>query len=449
MTGTATSVAHASSSPDNARYLHISTVVLQRIFAHYGPPDFAIRLWDGSYPIAPAEGKPRFTLAIKHPGALRRMFLLPSELHLGEAFIFDDFDIEGDIIAATGLLDYFERAALSTRDLVELAYLLLKLPPSSQAETIRPGLRPKGRLHSLRRDRQAVQFHYDVSNDFYALWLDERMVYSCAYFKTGEEDIHTAQLQKMEHICRKLRLKPGERLLDIGCGWGGLAIYAAQHYGVDVTGITLSEKQVALARQRIAEAGVADRCRVLLQDYREVPTDTPFDKLVSVGMFEHVGAKLLPLYFAKAWALLKPGGLFLNHGIGSMSSHVPRSGLLSRLLMRRNSFMNRYVFPDGELVDIHETLRVAEGAGFEVRDVEALREHYALTLRHWVNRLEAHHDQALQYVDEPTYRVWRLFMAASSYGFSRSRINVYQALLSKNDEQGASGHPWTRADLYG
>lgn len=449
MTGTATSVSRALSPRDHARYLHVSAAVLQRIFARYGPTDFAVRLWDGTYPIAPAEGRPRFTLAIKHPGALRHMFLPPSELNLGEAFIFDDFDIEGDIIAATGLLDYFERAGLSIRDLMELTRLLLKLPRPSQAKTVRPGLRPKGRLHSLRRDRQAVQFHYDVSNDFYALWLDERMVYSCAYFKTGEEDIHTAQLQKMEHICRKLRLKPGERLLDIGCGWGGLAIYAAQRYGVDATGITLSEKQVALARQRIAEAGVADRCRVLLQDYREVPTEPPFDKLVSVGMFEHVGTKLLPLYFAKAWALLKPGGLFLNHGIGSMSSHVPRGSLLSRLLMRRNSFMNHYVFPDGELVDIHETLRAAEGVGFEVRDVEALREHYALTLRHWVSRLEARHDEALQYVDEPTYRVWRLFMAASSYGFSRSRINVYQALLSKNDGQGASGHPWTRADLYG
>lgn len=448
MADAATSVRRAFSPSDNARYLHISTAILQRLFANYKAPDFAIRLWDGTQPVAPAEGKPRFTLAIKHPGALRRMFLPPSELNLGEAFIFGDFDIEGDIIAATGLLDYFERVVFSPRDLIGLARLLFKLPASYHAETMRPGLRPKGRLHSLRRDRQAVQFHYDVSNDFYALWLDERMVYSCAYFRTGEEDIHTAQLQKMEHICRKLRLKPGERLLDIGCGWGGLAIYAAQHYGVDVTGITLSEKQVALARQRIAEAGVADRCRVLLLDYREVPNDPPFDKLVSVGMFEHVGAKLLPLYFAKAWALLKPGGLFLNHGIGSMSNHVPRSGLLGRLLMRRNSFMNRYVFPDGELVDIHETLRAAESVGFEVRDVEALREHYALTLRHWVSRLEAHHDQALQHVDEPTYRVWRLFMAASSYGFSRGRLNVYQALLSKDDGQGVSSHPWTRADLY-
>ncbi len=290
----------------------------------------------------------------------------------------------GDIIAATSLMDYFQTVHLPARTMLWLVGQLLALPRDVAAETIRPGLKPAGRLHSRRRDRQSVQFHYDVSNDFYALYLDELMVYSCAYFKTGEEDIHTAQRQKLEHICRKLQLKPGERLLDIGCGWGGLAIYAAQHYGVDVTGITLSEKQVALAQECIAQAGLSDRCRVLLQDYREVPTDQPFDKLVSVGMFEHVGAAKLPLYFAQAWKLLKPGGLFLNHGIASMTSHNPKPSLLGRWLYKMNSFMDRYVFPDGELVDINQTLRAAEGAGFEVRDVESLREHYALTLRHWV-----------------------------------------------------------------
>jgi cyclopropane-fatty-acyl-phospholipid synthase len=443
MADTHYSVSRALSHDDSAS-VQRSADILRRIFGHYERPDFAVRLWDGSQPITPETGTPRFTLIIRHPGALRRMFLPPSELNLGEAYIFDDFDIEGDIVAAASLTDYFPQMNLSTGDAAWLVGNLLRLPGPNAADTTRPGHQTGGRIHSRRRDRASVQYHYDVSNDFYSLFLDERLMYSCAYFKTGEEGIHTAQRQKIEHLCRKLQLEPGERLLDIGCGWGGLAIYAAQHYGVDVTGITLSENQARLAQERIAEAGVADRCRVLLQDYRDVPADRPYDKLISVGMFEHVGAAKLPLYFEKAWEILKPGGLFMNHGIAQEASHTPRQGPFAR----RNSFMNRYVFPDGELVDINQTLHAAEGVGFEVRDVESLREHYALTLRHWVSRLESNHEQALQFVDEPTYRVWRVYMAGCSYNFARGRINVYQALLSKNDAQGASHQPWTRAHLY-
>ncbi len=432
----------------SAAYVERSAAIIRRIFASYGPPDFSVRLWDGSEPIRPATGEPRFTLVFNHPAALRRMFLPPSERNLGEAFIFGDFEIEGDIIAATSLIDYFPSLRFSAGDVLWLVRKLRALPRDWEAETMRPGLRPSGVRHSKRRDLETVQFHYDVSNEFYQLWLDEWMNYSCAYFKTGQEDIHTAQQQKMEHICRKLRLQPGERLLDIGCGWGGLAIYAARHYGADVTGITLSERQVELARERIEEMGLTERCRVELMDYRDVPEDAPFDKLVSVGMFEHVGAAKLPLYFEKAWRLLKRGGLFLNHGIASMKAHFDQDGLLNRLLFKPSSFMQRYVFPDGELVDIHETLRAAEGVGFEVRDVESLREHYALTLRHWVNRLQASRGEALRHVDEPTYRVWRIYMAACSYSFASSRINVYQALLSRNDAGGVSGLPWTREHLY-
>ena len=448
MTDSTSSIDRALPRDAHAVHLERSRAILERMFASYGAPDFAVRLWDGSYPIQPADGKPRFTLALKHPAALRRMFLPPSEMNLGEAFIFNDFDIEGDTIAATKLMDYFLKINLTWGDALWLARQLLALPRNYTWETERPGLHPTGQAHSRSRDRETVQFHYDVSNEFYALWLDERMIYSCAYFKTGEENIHTAQLQKLEHICRKLRLKPGDRLLDIGCGWGGLVIHAAQQYGVEAVGITLSEKQVALANQRIAEAGLSDRCRVVLQDYREVPIDEPFDKLVSVGMFEHVGAAKLPVYFEQAFRLLKPGGLFLNHGIASVSAHNPKGSRLGGLLYGRDSFMQRYVFPDGELVDINQTLRAAEGIGFEVRDVESFREHYALTLRHWVQRLEENRDEALHYVDEPTHRVWRIYMAGCSYSFSRSRISVYQALLSKNRADGASGQPWTREHLY-
>jgi len=434
-------------SPSPAEYLARADSILKRIFAAYGRPDFAVRLWDGSYPIVPPDGRPRFTLAINHPGALRRMFLPPSELNLGEAFIFGDYDIEGDIIAAAGLMDYFPRLRLSVGEIAWLATQLLSLPRDFAADTTRPGLRPRGERHSRQRDRETVQYHYEVPSEFYALWLDRGMNYSCAYFQLGEEDLDVAQRQKLEHLCRKLQLQPGERLLDIGCGWGGLLIYAAQNYGVDATGITLSQRQMEWAQQRIAEAGLSQHCRVVLQDYRDVLTDRPFDKLVSVGMVEHVGAARLPDYFAQAWRLLKPGGLFLNHGIASLKSHQPPRTLGQRLF-QRDSFMQRYVFPDGELVDIHEMLRAAEGVGFEVRDVESLREHYALTLRHWVRRLEARHTEALKYVDEPTYRVWRLYMAGCSHSFARSRIGIYQALLSKNAAGGVSGLPWTRAHLY-
>jgi cyclopropane-fatty-acyl-phospholipid synthase len=429
-------------------YTERCAAILRRVFGGYGQIDFAVRLWDGSIPILPESGEPRFTLVVNHPAALRRMLLPPSEINLGEAFIFGDFDIEGDIFHATSLLDYFPQLDFTAGDLTWLVRNLLALPRDWQADTARPGLRPAGQAHSRRRDRETVQFHYDVSNDFYALWLDDLMVYSCAYFETGDEDIHTAQQQKLEHICRKLRLQPGERLLDIGCGWGGLLVYAAEHYGVDATGITLSANQVDYVERLIEERGLADHCRVRLVDYREVPEDNPFDKLVSVGMFEHVGRAKLLVYMEKARRLLKPGGLFLNHGIASMTGHYHEPGLIGRLILKPNSFMQRYVFPDGELVDISMSLEASEAAGFEVRDVESLREHYALTLRHWVRRLTERRAEALRYVDEPTFRVWRLYMAGSSYGFASSRINVYQALLSKSAAGGHSGLPWTRAHLY-
>ncbi|HIC89551.1 MAG TPA: class I SAM-dependent methyltransferase, partial [Anaerolineae bacterium] len=268
------------------------------------------------------------------------------------------------------------------------------------------------------------------------------LVYSCGYFPTGKEDLDTAQELKMDYICRKLQLKPGERLLDIGCGWGGLVIWAAKHYSVETLGITLSKEQYTLAQKRIKDAGLADRCHVELLDYREVSPAPPFDKLVSVGMFEHVGEDLLPTYFHKAWDLLRPGGLFLNHGIARQGEERKRP------FWAQDTFTNRYVFPDGELVPISTTLTHLEKAGFEVRDVESLREHYALTLRHWVDRLEERREEACRFVDDVTYRVWRLFMSTSSYGFATGRLNVYQVLASKNGPGGASGLPMSRAGWY-
>lgn len=409
--------------------------IIEAIFGGYQPRDFAVRLWDGTeWPSEP--GQPtRFTLVLRHPGALRAMFLPPSQIRLAEAYIYDDFDIEGDIEAIFSVADFLQRKDWGRAEMVALAGRLLSLP---RRDHVHAAAHLHGSVHSRLRDRQAISFHYDRSNDFYSLFLDQRMVYSCAYFQTPDDDLDTAQAHKLDYLCRKLRLQPGERLLDIGCGWGGLVIYAAQHYGVRAQGITLSEKQAQLANERIRAAGLADRCAVEVRDYREMDTPGAFDKLVSVGMFEHVGAALLPEYFRQAYRLLKPGGVFMNHGIALSADNPPIKG---------DSFIARYVFPDGELVPINTTLHAAEGAHFEVRDVESLREHYALTLHHWVRNLEANADAARHLTDDITYRIWRLYMSGCIYGFMTRQVNLYQTLLVKSGK-GLSGLPLTRADWY-
>jgi len=420
------------------RAAELTLHLLRKSFEGKTVQNVGFRLWDGKrWP----DDQPRpATLVLNHPGALRSMFLPGTEVGLGEAYIYDDFDVEGDLEAVFGLAEELIQDALGIRAKLRAARELLKLPPGTGRN---PGHRGpaqlKGKSHSVERDRRAVTYHYDVSNDFYSLWLDRRMVYSSAYFESPDDDLDRAQENKLDYICRKLRLRPGQRLLDIGCGWGGLVIYAAKHFGTEATGITLSQPQADLANTRIAEAGLADRCRVRVRDYRAVDEPGRYDALVSVGMFEHVGVKLLPEYFSRAWELLKPGGVLLNHGIARRAGEK---------LSKGRSFSDAYVFPDGELTPISTSLRAAEESGFEVRDVESLREHYAMTLRNWVRRLEEHHDQALQYVDEPTYRVWRLFMSGSAHSFKVGRLNVYQALLIRQGQTGLSGQPLTRRDWY-
>jgi cyclopropane-fatty-acyl-phospholipid synthase len=300
------------------------------------------------------------------------------------------------------------------------------------------------------RDAAAIQFHYDVGNSFYKLWLDKRMVYSCAYFRSPDDSLDVAQEAKLDLICRKLRLKPGERFLDIGCGWGGLIMYASEHYGVDATGITLSENQATFAQERIEKAGLADRCRVAIRDYRTLTAGDGYDKIASVGMIEHVGISHLPVYFESAYRALKPGGLFLNHGIVSLGEARPRSARerVFRKFWKADAFIDKYVFPDGKLTATDDVISAAEASGFEVRDVESLREHYAMTLRHWVGSLEEKSHEALSLVGNHTFRVWRLYMAASANAFSRAAINIVQTLLAKPDERGHSNIPLTRDDLY-
>lgn len=438
-------------SASDAR-IEIAQAVLEELF---GPPEqraWAVRFWDG-YTEAP-ERSPQFTLLLRRPGALRRMFLPPSEVALGEAYLRDDFDLEGSVEAATRLADMVAARLHSPGRLVRLVRLLIQLPtddlPASPDAPRQSAFRSGGSLHSRRRDALAVRYHYDVGNEFYALWLDARMVYSCAYFQREDDDLETAQKAKLEHICRKLRLKPGERLLDIGCGWGGLVQYAAARYGVQALGITLSERQAALARSRIVAAGLSERCQIEVRDYRDLTNEAPFDKVVSVGMFEHVGRAQLPAYFAAAYRLTRPGGLFLNHGIAAPASEVlaPRQGWLMARLWKSGAFIQRYVFPDGELRPPREAIQQAELAGFETRDVESLREHYAMTLRHWIRRLEARHKEAVQLVGEPTYRVWRLYLSASANGFASGKLALIQALFSKPGPTGNTELPLTRADLY-
>jgi cyclopropane-fatty-acyl-phospholipid synthase len=412
--------------------------LLHNLFKENVLQDLGVRLWDGTrWP----DDHPRpTTLLLNHPGALRSMFLPGTEVGLGEAYLYNDFDVEGNLEAVFSLADELAQDVNGVMQKLRAARDLMRLPTGPERQQSRRGPAAlKGKRHSIERDRQAVTYHYDVSNDFYALFLDKNLVYSCAYFQTPDEALDTAQERKLDTICRKLRLRPGQRLLDIGCGWGGLVIHAAGHYGVDATGITLSQPQADLANERIAKAGLSDRCRVLVRDYREVNEAGAYDALASVGMFEHVGEKMLPTYFSHAWDLLKPGGVFLNHGITHRFDTPARN---------ERSFLDAYVFPDGELTPISASLHAAEEAGFEVRDVESLREHYMLTLRQWVSRLEEHHEQALQYVDEPTYRVWRLFMSGSAYGFDVGRLNLHQALLVRPGKDGRSGIPLTRADWY-
>jgi cyclopropane-fatty-acyl-phospholipid synthase len=369
------------------------------------------------------------------------MFASGTEIGLAEAYLRDDFDVKGDIEAACELGDTLADSLDGARFRVAGTMLRLRAQDAARALGSFLGKAINGGTtrHSLERDRWAIGFHYDVSNKFYRLWLDPLMLYSCAYFETVEDSLASAQSAKLGHLCRKLRLQAGQSLLDIGCGWGGLGVFAARQCGATVTGITLSKDQASFASQAVAEAKLADEVDIQIRDYRELPDSEEYDAIVSVGMAEHVGADHLPEYFKKAFRLLRPGGVFLNHAIGD--------GVRARETQGR-SFIQEYVFPDSDIPRLPVVLAAAESAGFEVRDVENLREHYIHTLRHWVQRLEAAHDAALEFVKEPTYRVWRLYMAACARGFAQGRLAIYQTLLVKPDRSGAANLPLTRDDWY-
>ena len=392
-----------------------------------------VRFWDGS--TLPGESASP-VVAVRSPNALAYLLREPSQIGLARAWVTGALDIEGELDGVLAARERMSRVSLSTRDRLHLFFtalraapaLVLQRPPIPSIE-----LRPRGRRHSAARDRTAVTHHYDVSNDFYRLVLGPSMVYSCAYFDRAGDSLESAQERKHEIICRKLRLTSGEHLLDIGCGWGSLLLHAATRYGVRGLGVTLSAPQAELARSRIRDAGVSDLVEVRVCDYREVE-DGPFDKVVSVGMYEHVGRAELGRYARTVARLLRPGGLFLNHGIARLTSDPPRS----------DTFINRYVFPDGELHPVTAILSAMRDAALEVRDVESLREHYPLTLRRWVANLEARRVEAVALVGEERERAWRLYLLASAMSFDHGQITVYQVLA-------ANGSPHTlplnRAEL--
>jgi cyclopropane-fatty-acyl-phospholipid synthase len=428
----------AVTTPDVSPLARANLSLWHDLTARYGPRDFAVRCWDGTA-VGPDAGRPaRFTLVLEHPGALRQMFWPFNRVALGEAYIYGDFDIEGDVYAFIALLKFLIAQRWGLGEKLSFLRRLLALPKCARPRTGLQAAKLRGRAHSAARDRQAISYHYDLSNEFFALWLDKRMVYSCAYFKTEADDIDAAEEQKLDHICRKLRLKPGERLLDIGCGWGGLVQFAAERYGARAYGVTLSRKQQEWADESIRRAGVQDRCRVEYRDYRDVHEPGGFDKVASVGVLEHLGAAQLPEFFRRTYGLLRPGGVFLNH-------HITRSAIRPVPVWR--DFVRRYVFPDGELEPITQVLVDAENTGFEVRDVECLREHYALTLRHWVRRLEDRRAEAVRLTDDVCYRVMRIYLVGARFGFEMGGYGLYQTLLSKPDD-GRSGLPLTRADWY-
>lgn len=382
------------------------------------PVPLRVCLWSGQcFELGP---DPCVTLTLPNASALR-YFMSPSLRTLGEAYVEGKIQVEG------ALRDVFEVAE----------HFIGSVSQGGRFASFR------SRAHSRRKDKNAIQYHYDVSNDFYALWLDPRMIYSCAYFRDAGDSLALAQEQKIDHILNKLALKPGEQFLDIGCGWGALIFRAVEKYNAaKALGITLSQNQFDHISAKIREKGLEGRVEVRLQDYRDVPERGSFDKISSVGMFEHVGLKNLPIYFSTVRSLLKEGGLVLNHGITTTDTENRQVG------MGAGEFIDRYVFPDGELPHISLVLREMSKAGFEVADVESLRRHYARTCALWAEGLERNHERAAAIAGEKRYRIWSVYLQGCSYGFAQGWMNLYQVLACKQREGGANPLPMTREYIY-
>lgn len=393
----------------------VSRLIYRRLVDLSSGPPPALRLWTGER-LGPRNAAA--TLVLNHPGSWRALLVPPDNLTAAEAYLYDDVDVEGDMVALMEFLAGLEPLSRRWPQFTRLVGRARRLPSDLRR---RNPERPysSGALHSLARDERAVTFHYDTGNEFFKLFLDPQLVYSCADFLDPAESLAVAQERKLDLICRKLELAPGQSFLDVGCGWGSLVVHAASRYGVHATGVTLSEPQASVAEIRAKEAGVEDRVTIICDDYRSL--DGTYDAIASVGMFEHVGRSQLSEYFSFLLRRLSSGGQLLNHGI------VTRQHGFS---LRRPTFISTYVFPDSQLVQIEEVVGAAESAGFELRDAEALRSSYASTLRHWVANLEANRAAAVDLVGDRIYRIWRLYMAGSVPAFENAHLSVFQLLLA-------------------
>jgi cyclopropane-fatty-acyl-phospholipid synthase len=379
---------------------------------------FEVTFWDGT--TVPATNGTATTFHVRSPVALAHVLRAPGQLGLGRAYVSGALEVD-DLEAALRVVDTYEAPPLDRRAQLRLALAAaracgpMRPPPVPDAE-----LRPRGRRHSIDRDRRSVRHHYDLSNDFFALFLDRSMTYSCAFFSRDGSSLEAAQTAKLGLTASKLALEAGQRVLDVGCGWGSFAIHAAREYGVSVTGITLSEPQARLARERVAEAGLSDKIEIRVMDYRELAGE-PFDAIASIGMVEHVGASRIDEYARTLARLLRPGGRLLNHGIARLRLGEPEAG----------PFSERYVFPDAAPLHLSRIQLALERAGLETDHVEGFRSDYAETLRHWARRLDEHRDQAERLVGPERLRVWRLYLRAARNGFETGFTSVFQVRCTK------------------
>jgi len=429
----ATATQHIPTQPGTSEVLDLIGELFDGV-----EPACAVRLPDGTTWSPPGRAA-RFTIVVRNDAGLRDLLSARDEAAMADAYLRDDLDIEGDLFAVPSVARAILAKHRSLRQKVSLAVKFARLPENARKGWRTPRARLRGTQHRVKRDRAAVTHHYDVSNDFYQLFLDESMTYTCAMFSRPDEDLAVAQERKNDMICRKLRLQPGERFLDVGCGWGSLIMHAARRFGARAVGITISEPQAQLARERIAAAGLSEQCEVRILDYRALPQDGSFDKAASVGMFEHVGSAQAGAFFRSLFGALRAGGAYLHHAIAGNPLTPPTS----------NETLNqRYVFPDTELIPIAQVLNVAGMCGFEVRDLENLREHYALTLRRWIAALEARHAAAVAQVGEATYRAWRLLFAGAADCFETNQQSLMQVLLVKPHGDGRAELPLLRTDWY-
>jgi len=408
---------------------------------------FSVRLWDGSMIPLGQEVLEDFYIAINHPGALGTLLRWPTLENLLLHYVKGYLEIQGDLIAFIALVR--DRKFKKNLKKLDKFYLLRQALPLLFAPSGTTRVQHKyhedavGRQETRRDNKKFIQFHYDISDDFYALFLGSEMQYSCGYFTHPDNSLDQAQHDKLEMICRKLRLQPEERFLDIGCGWGGLVCHAAQHYGVKAHGLTLSQRQFDFATAKVKRLGLENRITLELRDYSTL--EGTYDKIASVGMFEHVGIANMPRYFAKINSLLPDRGLLLNHGISRTTKFSRRA---ARRIRPERRLLLKYIFPGSELDNVGHTTDLLETHGFEVRDIEAWREHYGMTAGHWYRGLMAHKEEAIGFVGIERFRMWALYLAGVSTGFRDGSMHVCQVLATKKASKGPSGLPLTRADLY-